>query len=351
MPETPVHEPSLVDSPKYLDGVAADGERFQPVQSYQSAGVTLKDSLEQRLLHETKLRSGLWLSVLDVKLEEGVRFRYEKKNPFIDFGIVLAGNMRNSFLGRSTAKIEVNNLPGRGGISFFPESEGQVEIPAQQRMQILHIHIDPQLLHSMLEGELDIIPADFKPIVEGGTTRGYFCQGEMNPAVQALAYQILCGPLPGIPKRLFLEGKALEFISQQIAWMGSQGGLLGNFQRSRPVLSPGERDRIQAAREILVQDLASPPTLSELSQRVGLSLNKLGAGFRELFGTTVYGFLREYQMQKARLLFEEADMNVSQVAWEVGYINVSHFSTAYKKRFGIQPKSFLKSARRKTLLA
>jgi len=351
MPKTPLVEQETVDDPQHMDCVAEGAEQISTVQSYQSAGVTIKDTLDLKLLRETKLRSGLWLSLLDVKLEEDVRFRYEKKNPFIDFGIVLAGNMRNSLLGRSTEKIEVNNLPGRGGISFFPESEGLVEIPAQQRMQILHIHIDPQLLHSMLEGELDIIPADFKPIVEGGTTRGYFCQGEMDPAVQILAYQILCGPLPGIPKRLFLEGKALEFISQQIAWMGSQGGLWGNLQGSRPVLSPRERDRIQAAREILVQDLASPPTLSELSQRVGLSLNKLGAGFRELFGTTVYGFFREYQMQKARLLFEEADMNVSQVAWAVGYINVSHFSAAYKKRFGIQPKSFLKSARRKSFLA
>ncbi len=347
MPKEPVAGQRLIDSRKCPDWVAGDGERPQSVQSYQSAGVMIIDRLEQKLLRETKLRPGLWLSVMDVKPEEAIRFRYEKKNPFIDFGFVLAGDMWRSLHCTSMAKMEVNNRAGRGGVSFWPESEGIVEIPAQQRMQILHVHVDPQVLYSLLEGELDIIPIDFKPIVEGAETKSYFCQGEMGSAVQAVACQIVCGPLSGTPERLFLEGKALEFIALQLAWIGGQKGL----QSSRPVLSPKERDRIHVAREMLVQNLASPPTLSELSRLVGLSVNKLCAGFRQLFGTTVFGFLKEYQMQKARLLFEEADLNVSQVAWAVGYVNVSHFSAAYKKRFGVQAKSFLKSARRKIPLA
>jgi AraC family transcriptional activator of pyochelin receptor len=343
----PVTEPGTVDGLQRTDGVAENAERTSAAQSYQSTRVVIKDRLQLQLLRETRLRSGLWLSVMDLKPEEGVRFRYEKKNPLIDFGFVLAGDMRNSLQSSAMAPVEVNNRPGRGGVAFLPESEGVVEIPAQQRMQILHVHVEPQVLHSLLEGELDVVPAELKPIVEGGETRGYFCQGEMDPAVQTVAYQILYGPLPGTPERLFLEGKALEFIALQIAWIGGQQGRQSNW----PVLSPKERERIHVAREMLVQDLTSPPTLSELSRLVGLSVNKLCAGFRQLFGTTVFGFLKEYQMQKARLLFEEADMNVSQVAWAVGYVNVSHFSAAYKKRFGVQPKSFLKSARRKTLLA
>ena len=48
-------------------------------------------------------------------------------------------------------------------------------------------------------------------------------------------------------------------------------------------------------------------------------------------------------MQKARHLLETAEMNVSQVAWEVGYVNVSQFSKAYKKRFGVLPKQYQRS--------
>ncbi|WP_166404847.1 helix-turn-helix transcriptional regulator [Desulfonema ishimotonii] len=139
----------------------------------------------------------------------------------------------------------------------------------------------------------------------------------------------------------------MELISLQLTWLASLGGR----QNKQSGLSPAERERIHAARELLVRDMASPPPLSELSQRLCLSINKLEAGFQELFGMTVFGYLREYKMQKARHFFEEAEMNVSQVAWAVGYVNVSHFSAAYKKRFGILPKAYLRTARRKIIPA
>jgi AraC-like DNA-binding protein len=47
-------------------------------------------------------------------------------------------------------------------------------------------------------------------------------------------------------------------------------------------------------------------------------------------------------MQEARILLEKTETNVSETAWQVGYVNVSHFSAAFKKRFGILPKHYLK---------
>ena len=57
----------------------------------------------------------------------------------------------------------------------------------------------------------------------------------------------------------------------------------------------------------------------------------------------MFAYLREYKMQRARQLFDQTEMNVSQVAWEVGYTNVSQFTKAYKKRFGVLPKHYRKS--------
>ena len=100
-------------------------------------------------------------------------------------------------------------------------------------------------------------------------------------------------------------------------------------------------ESIYMAKKLLVQDLEKPPLLSQLSRQVGLSINKLESGFKEIFGMSVFAFLKEYKMQQAKHLFQEADMNVSQVAWSVGYINVSHFSNAFKNRFNILPKHYL----------
>jgi len=305
------------------------------------AGVTILDPPEEIKVRETRLREGLWLSTVDISPAAGIRFRYEKRHACIDFGIVLAGDMRNSFRGASPAKREIYNSPGQGGIAFLPYAEGVVEIPAQRSMRILHVHMERQALSALLEGEQDLIPADFRRVVEGTATEGYFCQGEMDPAARIVACQLSNGPLPGMPGRLFLEGKALELISLQLAWLGTCEGRATH----RTALRPADRERLLTAREILLRDPACPPALPELARQVGMGVNRLGAGFRELFGTTVYGQLREHQMQQARLLFEQGELNVSQVAWTVGYTNVSHFSAAFKKRFGVLPKTFLKSAR------
>ena len=45
-------------------------------------------------------------------------------------------------------------------------------------------------------------------------------------------------------------------------------------------------------------------------------------------------------MEKAYALLPQGRMNVSEVAWEVGYINVSHFGAAFRKQYGVNPKVF-----------
>lgn len=264
---------------------------------------------------------------------------FERKTPYVDFGFVLTGDVRRSFKSASTDHMELTYKAGRGGVLFMPESEGMVEIPAHQRLLILHVHVRPQVLHSLLQGEPSIIPEDLRPILEGCSRKDYVCLGEIDPSVHMVAHQMLRPPFAAMPERLFLEAKALELISLQISCILSRKGQ----PQKKYALTSHERDRVHAVREMLMQNVGAPPSLSELSQQFRLSVNKLEFGFRELFGTTVFGFLKEYKMQKARLFFEEGEMNVSQVAWEVGYVNVSHFCAAYKKRFGIQPKRYLQS--------
>lgn len=51
--------------------------------------------------------------------------------------------------------------------------------------------------------------------------------------------------------------------------------------------------------------MAEPPSLLELSRLIGLNDYKLKTGFKEMYGTTVFGYLREQRLEKAyRLLME-----------------------------------------------
>ena len=62
-------------------------------------------------------------------------------------------------------------------------------------------------------------------------------------------------------------------------------------------------------------------------------------GFCEaVCGTSNIGF-RSFQ----KTLLEQGEHNVSESAFAVGYTNVSHFSEAFQKRFGILPRVLIRS--------
>jgi AraC-like DNA-binding protein len=107
---------------------------------------------------------------------------------------------------------------------------------------------------------------------------------------------------------------------------------------SKSPISRDDRDRIHFAREILLQRLADPPSLVELARLVGLNDYKLKAGFRQVFGTTVFGYLRQERLEKARQLLQAQDISVTAAAAAVGYSSQGHFAAAFRKQFGINPK-------------
>jgi AraC family transcriptional regulator, transcriptional activator of the genes for pyochelin and ferripyochelin receptors len=81
--------------------------------------------------------------------------------------------------------------------------------------------------------------------------------------------------------------------------------------------------------------------LIKLARQVGLNDYKLKRGFRQLFGTTVFGYLHAERMEKARTLLMNRQMKVTEVSHTVGYASLPSFSLAFRKRFGVSPRSYL----------
>ena len=87
--------------------------------------------------------------------------------------------------------------------------------------------------------------------------------------------------------------------------------------------------------------MVEPPSLQKLADEVGISLKKLKAGFKEIYGDTVFNFLFDYKMEFARKLLETGSYNVNEVGSQIGYSTSSHFIAAFKKKFGTTPKKYL----------
>lgn len=106
------------------------------------------------------------------------------------------------------------------------------------------------------------------------------------------------------------------------------------------VLRPDDIERLHHAKEILISNLDNPPSLLNLARLVGINDRKLKQGFRQVFGTTVYGYFQEYRMRQAKRLLAEGSLNVTEVAYAVGYTSPSRFCDAFKRQFSITPKFY-----------
>ena len=139
-------------------------------------------------------------------------------------------------------------------------------------------------------------------------------------------------------RALYLKGKVYEILSLY-------------FNKSEemdvekcPFLVDEENVRkIRLAKEIILTKMSEPPTLSELSEEIGLNIKKLKEGFKEIYGDTVYGYLLDHKMEEARRMLSSKSYNVNEVGLKVGYSTSSHFIAAFKKKYGTTPKKYLMS--------
>ncbi len=99
--------------------------------------------------------------------------------------------------------------------------------------------------------------------------------------------------------------------------------------------------KIKDAKEIILMELKNPPTIADLARTVSIPEYQLKSGFKELYGHTVYEYALIKKLELARKLMDTENLQVNEVAYDIGYSNPSHFITAFKKQFGVTPKKYL----------
>lgn len=292
------------------------------------------------LRQTTKLRSGMNLLIEDFKLKQDLVEKVEEENSQLEFCFCVAGGLSCQVQGVK------NNLlleQGQSNIYFVPDPKGVMCYRAGQQMIFINIRIQPSVFNHLFRDCFDRIPAPLHGIAQG--KKAIYCQpGKMTPSMQMVIHQMLNCSFSGAMKQLYLESKAIELLLHQLSELTRQqkGPVSKVF-----VLNKKDADRVHDVRDILLHNLQDPPSLLGLARQAGLNDYKLKVGFRQEFGTTVFDYLRQLRMEKARLLFEEGHLNVAEVSTTIGYSNPSHFTALFKKHFGVNPSSFLAESRNK----
>jgi transcriptional regulator GlxA family with amidase domain len=104
--------------------------------------------------------------------------------------------------------------------------------------------------------------------------------------------------------------------------------------------------RIASVLERMETDLERPLSVAELAAGVNLSSSRLLHLFRAEIGVPPVRYLRDLRLRRARAALETTFLSVKEVMVQVGFSDPSHFSRAFKLRYGVSPRALRGRARR-----
>jgi len=107
-------------------------------------------------------------------------------------------------------------------------------------------------------------------------------------------------------------------------------------------IKPTDEILMEKIMKIINDNLAEPTLDVEmLAKNVGLSRVHLYRKLKELTNLSTRDFIRSIRIQQAAKLLKNKKMNISDIAYSVGFNNLSHFSNSFKEQFGMSPKEYM----------
>jgi len=199
---------------------------------------------------------------------------------------------------------------------------------------VISIIISIKKFHSLFSKDADHIHFLSSDNIE----KKYYDNNIISPSMSVVLNQIFNLNIHKSMESLYLKGKVYELMS--LYFNKNEESMFDQC----PFLVDEENVRkIRMAKEIILNNIAEPPGLFELSEKIGLNIKKLKEGFKQIYGDTVYGYLLDYKMNEARRMLSSRNFNVNEVGLKIGYSTSSHFIAAFKKKYGTTPKKYLMS--------
>lgn len=117
------------------------------------------------------------------------------------------------------------------------------------------------------------------------------------------------------------------------------------YYKSRCRVNAPVLDKINRAIVIMRENLHTTKYPEEIAKDLGLSYSWFRKAFREHTGVSPARYQLQLKLNKAKELLASTDFSISEVAFQLGFDNVSHFSLLFKTKEGVTASEFKKYAR------
>jgi len=122
--------------------------------------------------------------------------------------------------------------------------------------------------------------------------------------------------------------------------------------RSQPThgrqLSRAEPVEIWKARKFIEQHSTEELSLTRVAKAVNISANYLSEKFKKITGVNFVDYVARARTEQARVLLEDVDVRISEIAFAVGFQSLSQFNRVFKTLSGKSPTEFRGSLRKRS---
>lgn len=162
----------------------------------------------------------------------------------------------------------------------------------------------------------------------------FVLETDISPEIIHAAGNMLHQPVPESLESQYYKLKCEELLCYTFALL---------MQREAVPLSKmhlADIKAIYAIKRRLQSPSGEAPTSAALAKEAGMSGPKMRKLFKQTFGKGVFDYYQSRRMQEAARLLKEKRLTVSEIGYQLGFTNLSHFSRVFEQHIGLKPKKY-----------
>lgn len=292
--------------------------------------ITLK-SIATGTFDETYIEDGFFILTSKNDGDEPKVLEREIDSSYIQFHFCTKGSATFVF-NQGTYTLNIDEETSL--LLYNPQRDLPIHLELKPHSWLVSLVVSIEKFHGLFSQDANYVTF----LSEDNKDKKYYKDGSISPSMAVVLNQLISFNLNNSIKSLYFKGKAYELLC--LFFNRSENA---DIEQCPFLVDEVNVAKLKKAKDIMIANMAEPPTLQELADEIGLSLKKLKEGFKQIYGDSVFSFLFHYKMEVARKLLESGDYNVNEVGLKVGYSTGSHFIAAFKKKFGTTPKRYIMS--------
>lgn len=240
------------------------------------------------------------------------------------------------FMLRGSTRIRVAGYPSwvemhAGEVCAYVDGGDLIrrETPAHQTMEALVVRVGDERLAGICS-DLDLARPDglrrgHVPLIRGNT-----------PSTSVILEKIHHNRMSSATECLLAQAHAIDLICEI-------------FLDRKAAIGNTENNRVRDLAAYIASDIGRDFSLSSLARMAGVNRTKLNRLFKNVHGCTVFEFIRQERLRRARQWLCQTDMPITDIAHAAGFCSSSHFCHYFHQVYGKPPRDFRLAPERKAL--